>query len=433
MYDSLLFCDKILLYKKEEFVCEDNIALGVKEGRIAYLGPPTKALTAKKIYRLKDQLISPGFVNTHTHLPMSLFRGLADNLSLQVWLEKYIFPLEAKLLKEDFIRAGVKLALIELIQSGITTCCDMYFYNQAIADTLSTAGLRAYVGLGIPSVEKDWPEWKQKSLALRSKWAQNPRIKIALAPHAPYTLSTEILSDVAQFAKKEDFFISIHVSESLWEQKEINKKYQKTPVQYLHSLGLTSKNSLFVHCVHVNEQDLETLSQTGTSLSYNPESNMKLGNGIAPIGMALQKGVTVGLGTDGSASNNNLNFFEEMGTGAKLQALKYGDQSLTAQEMFKMATIEGAKALNWDHEIGSLEVGKKADLIALDLNSPAFYPLYNPISSIVYSAIGKEVQFVMCEGQVIMQDYQIQTLDQKQVLKDSQVFSNKIQNYLSKS
>ena len=185
--------------------------------------------------------------------------------------------------------------------------------------------------------------------------------------------------------------------------------------------------------MHVNEEDLEILSKTGTSLSYNPESNMKLGNGIAPVGEALKKGVTVGLGTDGSASNNNLNFFEEMGTGAKLQALKYGDKSLTAQEMFKMATIEGAKALNLDHEIGSLEVGKKADLIALDLNSPAFYPLYNPISSIVYSAIGKEVKFMMGEGQVIMQDYQIQTLDQKQVLKQSQVFSKKIQDYLSQS
>ena len=311
MYDSLLYCGKILLYKNNEFVCEDNKCLAVKEGVIAYLGEPKEGLRAKKIYRMEQSLISPGFVNTHTHLPMSLFRGLADNLSLQVWLEKYIFPLEKNMLTEDFVRAGVKLALIELIQSGVTSCCDMYFYNQAIAETIDKAGLRAYVGLGIPSVEKDGNRWREKSLDLKAQFEKNPRIKIALAPHAPYTLPPEVLSDLADFADKEDFFISIHASESLWEQEEIYKKYKKSPIQHLHDLSLTGKNSLFVHCVHANEEDLNIMSKSQTALSYNPESNMKIGNGIAPIGMALKKGIRVGLGTDGSASNNNLIFLKK--------------------------------------------------------------------------------------------------------------------------
>jgi len=427
MYDSLIECEKILLYKKGRFVCESHKLIGINKGVITYLGDSQKDLKAKKTYKLNHHLVSPGFVNTHTHLPMSLFRGLADNLSLKAWLEDYIFPLEAKLVDREFIEIGTQLALIELIRSGVTTCCDMYFYNEGIAKVLDQAGMRGYVGIGVPSVEKDWREWEKKSLSLRDQFKANPRVKIALAPHSPYTLDSQTLKSLGEFAKKENFFLSIHVSESLWEQQEIQKKHQKTPVQYLHDLGLTGKNSLFVHCVHVNEEDLEIMSKTGTSFSYNPESNMKLGNGIAPVGLALQKAVKVGLGTDGSASNNNLNFFEEMGTGAKLQALKDKDQSLTAEQMFEIATLGGAKALNL--EIGALEVGKQADLIALDLNTVSFYPFYKALSQIVYTCLGQEVSFVMCEGKVLMEDDKIKTLDEKQVLESSRKIEKKIQDF----
>ena len=387
-------------------------------------------LEQKKTYHLKNHLLCPGFVNTHTHLPMSLFRGLADNLSLKIWLENYIFPLEGNLVKEDFVRAGAQLSLVELIRSGVTCCYDMYFYNKAIAETLDESGLRGIVGIGVPSVEKDWKEWRKKALNLKRHFRDHPRVKIGLAPHAPYTVEPDTLLEMGEFSKSESLPLVIHVSESRWEQEEIKSRYNKTPVQHLHNLGVTGKESLFVHCVQINEKDMEIMAETKTSLSYNPESNMKLSNGIAPVGEALDKGVVVGLGTDGSASNNNLNFFEEMGTGAKLQSLKYGDQSLTAQKMFKMASIEGARAMGMEKEIGSIEVGKRADIIALDLNHVSFQPFYNPISNIVYTALGNEVSFVMCDGQILMEDYQLKTLDEERIFKQCEFFSNKVKEFL---
>ena len=429
-YDSLLLCDRILIYKDNEFICEFNKALGIKNGKIVYLGDFTPQLKANITYELKNHLVMPGFVNTHTHLAMSLFRGLADNLALKVWLKDYIFPLENRFVTKDFVKIGTQLSLIELIRSGITTCCDMYFYNKVIAETLDQSGLRGLVGIAIPSVEKDWTEWKQKSLSLKDQFSDHPRVSIALAPHAPYTVESKTLSDIASFSKEESLFLTIHVSESQWEQEEIKKKQGKTPVQYLHDLGVTGEKSLFVHCVQVNQTDLQIMAQTQTAFSYNPESNMKLSNGIAPISLALKEGVVVGLGTDGSASNNNLNFFEEMGTGAKLQALRYGEKSITAQQMFQIATIEGAKALGLQEQIGTLEVGKRADIIALDLKHSSFHPCYNPISNIVYTALGNEVSFVMCEGKVLMEDYEIKSLDEKEILKESSAFSQKAQKFL---
>ncbi|MCZ0933117.1 MAG: amidohydrolase [Oligoflexia bacterium] len=430
-YDTLLLCDKILIYKNNEFVCESNKALGIQDSKIVYLGDFSSQLRAKKTYNLKNHLILPGFVNTHTHLAMSLFRGLADNKPLKVWLEDYIFPLESHLVKEDFVRVGTQLSCIELIRSGITTCCDMYFYNKIIAETLELAGVRALVGVSVPSVEKDWRQWKQKSLSLKEQFKNHPRVSVALAPHAPYTVDSEILSEMAEFSRREDLFLTIHVSESQWEQEEIRKKYNKTPVQYLHDLGVTGDKSLFVHCVQVNQTDLQIMAQTHTAFSYNPESNMKLSNGIAPINLALKEGVTVGLGTDGSASNNNLNFFEEMGTGAKLQALKYGEESVTAQQLLKMATIEGAKALGLQDQVGTLEIGKKADIIALDLSHSSFHPFYNPVSNIVYTALGNELSFVMCDGKVLMENYKLKSLDEKSALKESQIFSQRVKEFLS--
>ena len=430
-YDTLVLCDKILIYKENEFVCESHKAVGIKDSKIVYLGDFKPQLTAHVTYRLKNHLVLPGFVNTHTHLAMSLFRGLADNMSLKVWLEDYIFPLESHFVKEDFVKVGTQLSLIELIRSGITTCCDMYFYNKTIAEALDQSGLRGLVGVAVPSVEKDGMEWKQKSLSLRELFGNHPRVRVALAPHAPYTVEAKILKEIAEFSKKEDLFLTIHVSESQWEQEEIKRRYNKTPVQYLHDLGVTGKNSLFVHCVQVNQTDLQIMSQTNTAFSYNPESNMKLSNGIAPVGLALKTGVAVGLGTDGSASNNNLNFFEEMGTGAKLQALKYGEESITAQQMFQMATIEGAKALGLQDQIGTLEIGKKADIIALDLSHSSFHPFYNPISNIVYTALGNEVSFVMCEGKVLMENYKIKSLDEKEIFKNSEIFAKKVKQFLS--
>ena len=429
-YESFLLCDKILIYKNHKFVLESAKAIGIKGGKIAYVGEISPHLKSKHTYHLKNHLVCPGLINTHCHLAMSLFRGLADNLPLVNWLEDYIFPLEKNLVKEDFVKTGTELSLIELIRSGVTCCYDMYFYNQAVAEALDQSGLRGVVGVGVPSVEQDWKEWKKKTLTLKADLKNHPRVNVALAPHAPYTVEPHMLSEMGETSKSEDIPLVIHVSESEWEQEEIKKRYNKTPVEHLHSLKVTGKRSLFVHCVQVNEQDLEIMAETHTSLSHNPESNMKLSCGIAPINLALEKGVTVGLGTDGSASNNNLNLFEEMGTGAKLHALKYGDKSLTAEQMFKMASIEGAKAMGLEQQIGSIEVGKRADIIALDLNHASFHPFYNPISNIVYSASGNEVSFVMCEGTILMENYELKTLDEEKIFKQSESFANKVKDFL---
>lgn len=438
-YDSLLLCEKVLLYEDGVFVLKSNKSIGIKEGKISYIGEAFQTgsklkansdLKAKKTYHLNNHLVCPSFVNTHTHLPMSLFRGLADNLPLKNWLEDCIFPLEENLLKEDFIKTGTELALLELVRSGITTVCDMYFYNQAIADSLDQSGLRGIVAVAVPSVEKDWQEWKNKTLNLKKQYKNHPRVSIGLAPHAPYTVETKTLRELGEYSKSENLPLAIHVSESEWEQEEIKKRHNKTPVQYLHSLGVTGDKSLFVHCVQANEKDLQIMAETKTSFSYNPKSNMKLSNGIAPINSALEKGVYIGLGTDGAASNNNLNFLEEMGAGAKLQALRYGDQSITAQQMFQMATIEGAKALGLEKEIGSIELGKRADIMALDLSHVSFHPFYNPISNIVYSARGNEVSFVMCEGQLLMENYELKTLDEEKILKSANVFASQVNKFL---
>ncbi len=432
-YDTLLLCDKILIYKKGKFALEANKAVGVRKGKIAYVGDFSPQLKAKQTIHLKNQLVCPGFVNTHTHLPMSLFRGLADNKPLKVWLENYIFPVEERLVTEDFVRAGAKLALAELIRSGVTCCYDMYFYNSAIAETLDESGIRGIVGIGVPSVEKDWREWRRKALELRERFKNHPRVKIGIAPHAPYTVEPKALREMGEFSKSEDLPLAIHTAESQWEQEEIQKRHSQTPIGLLHDLGVTGKNSLFVHCVRASEKDLEIMAESQTSLSYNPESNMKLSNGIAPIGEALEKGVAVGLGTDGSASNNNLNFFGEMGTGIKLQALKYGDKSITAEGMLKMATIEGAKAMGLETEIGSIEEGKRADIIALDLSHISFHPRYNLISNIVYAAWGNEVSFVLCEGQILMENYRLKTLDEEKIVKQTEFFAKQVKDFIKTS
>lgn len=431
MYDSLLLCNKILLYKNNQFIIQNNQAIGIVKGVIDWIGPASPELQAKNIYNFKNHLLCPGLVNTHTHLPMSLFRGLADNLNLNDWLQNYIFPLEEALLTEDAIRLGTQLSLIELIRSGVTCCYDMYFYNKAIAETLDTCGLRGIVSIAIPSIKKDKQSWQQKIEQLSSQFKNHNRITIGLAPHAPYTVNPKTLSEIGDYSKSHNIPLVIHVSESLHELQHIQKTYGKTPIEHLHDLALTGDLSLFVHCVQATEKDLDIMAQSKTALSYNPASNMKLSNGIAPIGLALQKGVTVGLGTDSSASNNNLNFFKEMGIGARLQALKYGDKSLTAQSMLQMASIEAAKSMGLQKDIGSLDVGKRADIIAIDLNHAAFYPSYKLISNMVYASTGNEVCFVMCEGKVLMDNYQLQTIDEQKVFKESKLFACKVQDFLS--
>ncbi len=460
-WDTLLFSNKVLLYENNSFQVATNKVIGVKGGVIVFIEdknnflkhtPLTnieqamtfdKAIASKeqkKVYRFNHHILCPGFVNTHTHVPMSLFRGVADDLPFKTWLEDYILPLEKEFVTEEFVTLGVYLSALELIKSGVTTICDMYFYNEALAKAVDKAGLRGVIGVGIPSGEKTKPHkptstvpyWQSVINNLRRKHQGQSRIRVALAPHSPYALSKKELEEIGQFAKQENIFLTIHVSESLWEQQEIKKLYNKTPIEYLHSLNITGPNSLFVHCVHANTKDLQIMHDTGTGFSYNPESNMKLFTGIAPVTGAWKMGVSVGLGTDGPASNNNQNFFGEMDCGLKLQKLKEGDNSIGAFDMLQIATITGAKALNWDEQCGSITVGKQADILAIDLKHPSLYPGYNVVSDLVYSASGEEVEFVMCNGKVLMEQRKIKTLDEDKIYEQVNTMSEKIKHFLKK-
>lgn len=431
-FDTLIVTEKTLIYEGNEFVVKENQAIGITGGKIQFVGEADASLNAKKTYKLPHHLASPGLINSHTHLPMSLFKGLVDNTSLQEWLEDYIFPLESKLVNEDFIKVGTEFAALELIKGGVTTFADMYFYNDVMAQSLDKSGLRGFIGIGIPSVEKDWKEWKKKFLELEKKYKDHKRISFALAPHAPYTVSPEDLKAIGDFAKKEGVPIFIHVSETKWEQDQILKAYGKTPVEHLHGLNITGSQSLFAHGIHLNEKDMQILSETNTAVSYNPGSNMKISSGICPVPKLLKKGIRVGLGTDGSGSNNNLSLVEEMGTGAKLQSLKNNPACFGAMDIFKMATIMGAEALGLEKEIGTIEEGKRADLIAFDISRTEFLPAYNLISQIVYSANGSEVDFTMVEGKVLMEDGKVKSLDQEVVHQKTTEYGKKIENFLKK-
>ncbi len=433
VFDSLIFPRQALVYERGRFEPKTGLAIGVRGGRIAFLGPASPELQAKAVYKLDRHLLCPGLINTHTHLPMSLFRGLADDLPLMSWLENYIFPLERGFLTEESAVFGARLSAVELVRSGTTCFFDMYFYSQALAEAMHESGLRGFVGLGVPSVEKDSADWRQKTLSLRDLCKGYGKIRAAIAPHAPYSVPPKTLAEIADFSKEEAIPLSIHVSESAWEQAEIKKKHGASPVRHLHSLGATGPGSLFAHCVYADEADLEIMAETKTSLSHNPESNMKIRNGIAPVAEALSKGVAVGLGTDGAASNNNLNLFGEMDTAAKLQALKYGEKSPGAMDIFKMATIGGAKAIGLESEIGLIEEGMQADFMAVRLDTPAFSPPHNFISALVYAASGSETDFVMCGGEVLMERGELKTLDEEKILRESRLWGEKIQLFLKKS
>ena len=428
--DTLLLARYACLYEKDGFVIKKNQAIGVTDGRISYLGTSRSDLQAKTTLRFDHHILAPGFVNTHTHLPMTLFRGVADSLPLKAWLEDYIFPLEKNFMQEDFVRLGTQLACLELIRSGVTTFCDMYFYSQALAQETLKAGLRGVIGVGVPTLEDEAKDYKKYLLSLKETYKDEARVCVAIAPHAPYTVDTKTLEDIGKFSKENNLPLLIHVSETAGEQAEIQKRHNKTPVALLHELGVTGPSSLFVHCVHASKQDLEIMKKTGTSFAYCPSSNMKLSSGIAPVTPAFKQGLKIGLGTDGAASNNNLNFLQEMNIGVKLQALEYASKAINAEDMFFISCLGGAQTLNLDKEIGTLEEGKWADVIAIDLNQDHFLPDYNLFSHLSHSAIGNEVSFTMCQGKVLMKDRVIQTLDQNKIYKDVRVASQKIKDFL---
>ena len=397
-----------------------NGFVGIQAGRISHLGSGLTPFNAHRISDAAGGLILPGLVNAHTHAAMSLFRGLADDLPLMDWLNRYIFPAEQKM-DADFVFTGTLLACAEMILSGTTTFCDMYLFEDEVARAAHQAGMRCLVG----EVLYDFPSPNYGSIEaglayverLIQKWRDDPLVSVAVEPHSLYTCSPDLLVKTHELAVKHDVPLIIHLAESATENDEVVKRYNLRPVGHLSSLGLLTPRLIADHVVHVDSAEMDLLAQTGVKVVHNPESNLKLASGISPVSELIARRILVGLGTDGCASNNNLDLFGEMDMAAKLAKINTLDPTvLNAETVLRMATIEGARVLGMADRIGSLEIGKQADVIVLDTRKPHLTPMYNPYSQLVYAATGQDVRHAIIEGRMVMEDRRLLTLDVAEVL-----------------
>jgi len=377
------------------------------------------------------QVVMPGLINTHTHAPMVLYRGLADDLALMDWLQKYIFPAEAKTVSPEFVRAGTRLAALEMIQSGTTAYADMYYFEEEIAKATKEAGLRGVLGetiIQFPVPDAKTPkEGIARAVAFIRQWKDDDLIVPAIAPHSMYTLDADTLKEIRRTADRERAPVIIHLAETQDEVKIAQEKYKTTPVQFLESIGFWGDRTLAAHGVHLTSADIGILAKRHVGVSHNPESNMKLASGAAPV-IELQKaGVTVGLGTDGAASNNDLDMFEAMRQAAFLHKLVTKDpRALPAHMALRMATIDGAKTLGLDRQIGSLEAGKRADLIVVSMRSARQSPMYDALSHLVYVTRGDDVRTTIVNGRTLMRDRRVLTLNENEILNDTANWAAKV-------
>ena len=371
------------------------------------------------------------------HLPMTFFRGLADDLDLNEWLMDYIFPAESKNVNEEFVRAGARLGIAEMFRGGTTTIADMYFFEDEIAEEAAKAGIRGIFGQGVldfPTPDSPvFDEGIKKVEALVKKWKGHPLITPAIAPHAPYTVSEEHLKAVSEFAKRTGAPIVIHISETEKEVDGIEKSKGTSPVLYLNGIGFFDTRVIAAHLVSLREGELAILKEKEVGVIHNPQSNMKLSSGIAPVPEMLEKGVAVGIGTDGAASNNKLSLWEEMNAAAKLHKVAtLNPKVINAEEAFAMGTIGGARALGMEKEIGSLETGKKGDLVLVDLDNLHQIPSYSLYSTLIYATHASDVETVVVNGQVVMENRKLLTLDEAAIKEETHRFQNLIQKSLEK-
>ena len=390
-----------LIYKIDEEIVQDNV---------------------DKVIDAKDKILLPGFVNTHTHLSMALFRGLADDLSLDSWLNDHIWPMEANL-NEYYCYIGALLGAVELIKSGTTTFSDMYFYMEDVAKAVEESGIRAVLSYGMIDFgdeEKRKAEIeKNMNLFKNCHNTADGRIKVFFGPHSPYTASEELLKEVRKLADENNIKIHIHVSETQKEIDDVSAEKGLRPFEYLDSIGFLGPDVICAHSVWLSDEEIEIIKKHDVKISHNPCSNMKLASGIAPVKKLLDNDICVAIGTDGASSNNNLDIIEELKTASLLQKVSTLDpEALNSDEALAMGTIEGAKALGLDDEIGTIEVGKKADLILIDTNNANMIPDSSKLSSnVIYAANGFNVDTTICNGQILMENRQLTTLDEQDIYK----------------
>ncbi len=411
----------------------DPGAVAIRGAEIVAVGPAEtirSAFHAAKTLDATGCVVLPGLINSHTHAAMTIFRGLADDLPLMDWLHQHIFPAERKL-TEEWVYWGTLLACAEMIRSGTTTFCDMYLFEHKVAEAAKAAGVRALVG----EVLYDFPSPNygpvEKGLAftesLIHQWQGDPLVRIAVEPHTLYTCSPPLLKRCHELAERCNVPLITHLSENEAEVEEILKRYGHRPVAHLEILGMLSPRLIADHCVALDDSDMELLARRGVAVVHNPESNMKLASGIAPVPRLLEMGVKVALGTDGCASNNDLDLFGEMDTCAKLHKVATLDPTvLPAGTVLRMATQNGAKALGLEGKTGELSPGKWADIIVVDFDRPHLTPLFNPVSHLVYAARGSDVRHSIIHGRLVMEDRRLLTLDVDEVMDHVRSFARNV-------
>ncbi len=429
---DLLIKNGLILTMNTDMKIIENGAVRVRDGVIIAVGNPEDTSSSIPTREIDAQggIIMPGLVNSHTHAAMTLFRGLADDLPLMVWLHDHIFPAESRI-TADMVYRGALLACAEMLLSGTTCFCDMYLFEEEVARAADQAGMRAVVG----EVLYDFPSPCYGPLdkgfeyvnTMMAKWENHPLITVAVEPHATYTCAPELLTRAADLARTRKVPFVIHVAETSNEVNLIEEKYGKTPVQFLADLGVLSPNVVACHCVHLTQEDRALLEKFNVKMAHCPESNMKLASGVAPIPVLLAEGICVSLGTDGCASNNDLDLFGEMNSAAKLhKVFSMNPEAVDAKTALKMTTINGAKALGLERQIGSLEVGKQGDIIVVDTQAPHMVPMYNPYSQLVYAARGSDVTTTIVNGRVLMENRKLVTLDVDKIMDDVRILAKEI-------
>jgi 5-methylthioadenosine/S-adenosylhomocysteine deaminase len=431
--DYILYGDYVLPVDETFSVIRDG-AVAVNGREIVGVGTSqniSKQYAARNVIKIEKSVILPGMINTHTHAAMVYFRGIADDLPLKEWLEGHIWPAENRWLSPEFISDSIELACLEMLKAGVTTYNDMYFYEDAAARATKKTGMRAVLGSGIldfPSVSAEsTEEYLENAGNFIREWNGDELITPCIAPHALYTCGPETLKKSRALADQLDVPLHIHLSETQWEVNEVMVRRRMKPVEYLESLGFLDEKVLAAHCVWIEDNEIELLAKRKVGVSHCMESNLKLASGFAPVVTMLMSGVKVTFGTDGAASNNDLNVLSEMATTAKVhKALSENPTLLDAKTAIRMATRWGADVLGLGDRTGSLEEGKLADIIIMDLNKPHLTPLYDVSSHIVYSAMASDVDTVMVNGKVVVSSGKLVTADETEILHKARLWSEKI-------
>ena len=429
-----IICGDYLVTMNDDLNVIRNGAVAVMGNAIAEVGVKDKILAeyaSDKIIPGDKIAVLPGFINSHAHAAMVFFRGLADDLPLKEWLEKHIWPAEARWLSSEFVRDATELACLEMLKAGVTAYNDMYLFGDSSAEAARSLGMRAMIGAGVidlPTVVAGTAdEYLANADRFINKWQGDNLISTCVAPHSTFTCGTETLNRSKRLAVKLDVPVHIHLSETLWEVSEIVSKYGLRPVEYLESIGLLDERTIAAHCVHVDDAEIEILAKRNVSVSHCIESNLKLASGIAPVPKMLKAGVTVSLGTDGAASNNDLNIMSEMATAAKVhKAFANDPTAIDAETALLMATKWGANSLSLGSRLGSIEKGKTADIIGVRLDKPHSCPINDIYSHLVYSAMASDVQMVMVDGQLLISSGNHVFIDEESVLRKAAEWQHKI-------